>query len=135
MSLLAAAVNFSAALGRLAVDSIVQRDAPGANRGRAFARYETRYQLGWVVAGVVPVLIRVPGEAGFLIVGVIAAAGAASYLLGSRTAAAGRSRKRWAPRGQMSRGDTVAPVRTARGGRATDPERRAPAASEVRRRP
>jgi len=43
--LLAVVVNFSAAVGRLAFESIVQRDAPQANRGRAFAKFETRFQL------------------------------------------------------------------------------------------
>jgi hypothetical protein len=38
---LAVAVNFAAAVGRLAFESIVQRDAPSANRGRAFAKFET----------------------------------------------------------------------------------------------
>ena len=49
-ALLSAIVGFGAALARLAFDSIVQRDAPDANRGRAFAQFETRFQLGWVLA-------------------------------------------------------------------------------------
>ena len=57
---LAVVVNFAAAVGRLAFESIVQRDAPQANRGRAFARFETRFQLGWAVAGLIPVLIDDP---------------------------------------------------------------------------
>ena len=69
--LIAVAVNFSAAVGKLAFESIVQRDAPQANRGRAFARFETRFQLAWVVAGVIPVLIVIPGWAGFLVVGIV----------------------------------------------------------------
>ena len=48
---LAFVVNFSASIGRLAFDSIVQRDAPDANQGRAFAQFETRFQLAWVLAG------------------------------------------------------------------------------------
>jgi len=31
---------------KLAFDSLVQRDAPGANHGRSFARFEGRFQLG-----------------------------------------------------------------------------------------
>ena len=34
---------------KLAFDSIVQRDAPDANRGRSFAKFETRFQIIWVV--------------------------------------------------------------------------------------
>lgn len=70
---LAGAVNFAAATGRLAFESLVQRVAPHANQGQAFARFETRFQLGWVLAGVVPVIVTIPGRIGFLIVAVIAA--------------------------------------------------------------
>jgi Major Facilitator Superfamily len=83
-ALLSAVVGFSAALARLAFDSIVQRDAPDANRGRAFARFETRFQLGWVIAAFLPVVIPIPGWAGFAIVGVAAAFGMVSYIGGAR---------------------------------------------------
>ena len=43
--------------GKLAFDSIVQRDAPDANRGRSFARFETRFQIIWVVGASSPWLI------------------------------------------------------------------------------
>ena len=68
--LLAGSVNFAAAIGRLAFEAIVQRDAPDANRGRAFAQFETRFQLGWVGAGLVPVVLQMPGRLGFVLVGV-----------------------------------------------------------------
>jgi len=42
-------VGFGASAGRLAFDAIVQRDAPDANFGRSFARFETRFQLLWVI--------------------------------------------------------------------------------------
>ncbi len=71
--MLAAVLNFSAAIGRLAFESIVQRDAPEANRGRAFAQFETRNQLAWAAAGLIPVIIVIPGSLGFLMVGVICA--------------------------------------------------------------
>ena len=87
---LAFVVNFSCAIGRLAFDSIVQRDAPDANQGRAFARFETRFQLAWVLAGLPPVFFTLPGPVGFLVVGLIGAFAAASYLLGSRAVRAGK---------------------------------------------
>ena len=71
--MLAATVNFAAATGRLAFESLVQQTTPHANRGQTFARFETRFQLGWVVAGLVPVLLSIPGRLGFLIVAIIAA--------------------------------------------------------------
>jgi len=69
---LAAVLNLMAALGRLNFESIVQRDAPGANRGRAFAVFETRFQLSWAVGAFVAVALQVSGTMGFLIVGVVA---------------------------------------------------------------
>ena len=46
---LAAVLNFAGAIARLAFESIVQRDAPEANRGRAFAKFETHFQFAWAV--------------------------------------------------------------------------------------
>jgi hypothetical protein len=83
-ALLSCIVGFGAALARLAFDSIVQRDAPDANRGRAFARFETRFQLGWVTAAAVPVIIPIPGWLGFAIVAAISAFAMFSYLAGAR---------------------------------------------------
>ena len=88
--LLAFMVNFSTATGRQAFDSIVQRDAPDANQGRAFARFETRFQLAWVLAALGPVAFTLPGWLGFLVVGLFGASAAASYLIGSRAVRAGR---------------------------------------------
>ncbi|MEL6892888.1 MAG: MFS transporter [Actinomycetota bacterium] len=76
---LACVVNFCAAIGRLGFESIVQSDAPGANRGRAFASFETRFQLAWAVAAFAAVAIQVPGDVGYLIVGWLAV-GALVYL-------------------------------------------------------
>ncbi|MGB3735471.1 MAG: MFS transporter [Ilumatobacter sp.] len=67
---LAAVVNFVAALGRLGFESIVQRDAPEANQGRAFATFETRFQLSWAVAAFFAVAIQAPGAIGLILVGV-----------------------------------------------------------------
>ena len=91
--MLAVAVNFSAAVGRLAFESIVQRDAPQANRGRAFARFETRFQLAWALAALIPVVIVMPGWVGFLIVGVVCAGALANFVAGTRS-----SRLRLRPR-------------------------------------
>jgi MFS family permease len=70
--LLAGVLNLMAALGRLSFESIVQRDAPGANRGRAFAVFETRFQLAWALGAFIAVLVQAPGTVGFLAVAVAA---------------------------------------------------------------
>jgi len=82
---LAAVLNLMAALGRLNFESIVQRDAPGANRGRAFAVFETRFQLSWAVGAFVAVALQVSGTIGFLIVGVVAVAASIHVLGRSRS--------------------------------------------------
>jgi hypothetical protein len=88
--LLMGAVNASAAVGKLAFDSIVQRNAPDANQGRAFAQFETKFQLAWVVAGIVPVLIPFPGSLGFAIVGILALFAMVTYVVSMRRMRLGR---------------------------------------------
>jgi hypothetical protein len=86
---LAAVVNAAAAMGRLAFEATVQEGAPDANRGRAFARFETHNQLAWVVGGLVPVVLSPPGWVGFAMVAVIGGLGAVAYQRGSVTAPRG----------------------------------------------
>jgi len=81
---LAFVVGFAAALCRLSFESIVQRDGPAANRGQAFARFETQFQFGWVVAAVLPVLLPMPGRVGYLMVGAVMLAALVSYATGVR---------------------------------------------------
>lgn len=81
---LAVVANFTAAVGRLGFEAIVQREAPKSNHGRAFAVFETRFQLGWAAAGLIPIIITMPGALGLLIVTVIAAAGLVNYFLSPR---------------------------------------------------
>ncbi len=88
--LLMAVVNMAAAVGRLGFDAIVQGHAPDANQGRAFAQFETKFQLGWVMAGIVPVLISIPGWLGFAIVGALSAFAMVTYLGSMRRLRAGR---------------------------------------------
>jgi hypothetical protein len=66
--LVGATVGFAAAAGKLAFDSILQRDAPDANRGRAFARFETRFQIFWVCGALIPVAFHLSAGEGYVIV-------------------------------------------------------------------
>jgi hypothetical protein len=91
---LAGIVGFSAAIGRLAFESIVQRDAPEANQGRAFASFETRFQFAWAAAAFLAVAIQAPGAIGLLIVGVVAA-GTMLQLQFRDSIATKRRSKRW----------------------------------------
>jgi len=77
-------VNFAAAVGRLSFESIVQRDGPATNRGQAFAQFETRFQLAWVVAAVLPVVLDTPSRAGLGLVAAVFGVALLNYLLGIR---------------------------------------------------
>ena len=112
--MLAAVANMASGIGRMAFDSIVQRDAPDANQGRAFAKFETRFQLSWAIAGVIPVLFTFPGRAAFLTVGLVGVLAVVLYIRASRL----RSRSR-------GRSTAVIPSRRpGRGARPTNPARR-----------
>jgi Transmembrane secretion effector len=85
--LAAVTTGIAAAGGRLAFDSIVQRDAPDANFGRSFARFETRFQLVWVIGAFIPVIVPIPARFGFLIVALAAGFAAFAYYAGERRVA------------------------------------------------
>jgi predicted MFS family arabinose efflux permease len=76
------AVGLGANIGRQAFDSILQRDAPDAARGRFFARFETRFQLAWVVGALVPVVLQSSTRAGLTVLGAVFAVALAACLAG-----------------------------------------------------
>jgi hypothetical protein len=76
----AGAIAGSAALARLAFDSLLQRDGADAARGRAFARYETRFQIVWVIGGLLAVLFFGGGRAGIFLVAVVLLFGGLFYV-------------------------------------------------------
>lgn len=76
---LAAVINASAAIGRLAFESTVQSGAPDANRGRAFAKFETQNQMAWVLGGLIPVAISPSGAVGFAMVAIVGVIGAVNF--------------------------------------------------------
>jgi MFS family permease len=49
-----------ASVARQGFDAMVQTHAPEATRGRAFARFETRFQLGWVAGALLATAIAIP---------------------------------------------------------------------------
>jgi hypothetical protein len=81
----AIAVATASAAGRVGFDSLLQRDGPDAVRGRAFARFETRFQVAWVLGalfGIIPF-----GEGvGLLALGLLLLAAGVSYLAALRSA-------------------------------------------------
>jgi hypothetical protein len=87
--LLMAVVNYAAAISNMAFETIVQRDAPDANRGRALANFYTKFQLMWVAAGIIPVLLKLPGTVGFAVVSAIGFSGGVVYWLSNRQVSKG----------------------------------------------
>jgi len=83
-ALLAGVVGFAANTGKLGFDSLVQRDAPDAAQGRAFARYEAEFQLAWVAGALLPVALRIEQPVGFFVMAVGVGMAALSYVTGRR---------------------------------------------------
>ncbi len=87
LTLLSAGVAISAAAGKLAFDSLVQRDAPDANHGRSFSRFEARFQIAWVVGAFVPVILPIPARLGSVLVALVTAAALISFIISRRRSA------------------------------------------------
>jgi hypothetical protein len=79
------AVAIGAAAGRLGFDSLLQRDGPDAARGRAFARFETRFQVAWV-CGALIALIPAAEQAGLFVLAAVLIFAGLSYFAALRAA-------------------------------------------------
>jgi MFS family permease len=67
LMVIAASVGLSTTVGRNAFDSLLQRRAPEALLGRAGARYETRFQLAWVMGGAIATPITFAPEVSMMV--------------------------------------------------------------------
>jgi MFS family permease len=81
---LAFVVGLSAAAAKPAFDALVQRYVPTVAQGHAFARFETRLQLVWVVGALLPVVSAMPMGAGDVVIAAVAGVSGLSYLTGRR---------------------------------------------------
>ena len=89
-ALLSMMLGVTSCSAKQAFDSIVQRDAPDANRGRSFAKFETRFQMIWVIGALIPIIIPIPSALGFGLIAIAASIAVALYLVGLRNVRAGR---------------------------------------------
>ena len=90
------AVGLGASSGKIAFDSLLQRDGPDAVRGRAFALFETRFQAAWVIGallGIIPIAVA----AGLGLLGLVLAFGGLSYLAALRAARTQPARSKLRP--------------------------------------
>ena len=94
--LAALTIGIGAAAGRLGFDSLLQRDGPDAVRGRAFAKFETRFQLVWVVGGVVAI-IPFAKQMGLFLLAIVLGFAAISYVAALRAARGRQMRTKLLP--------------------------------------
>jgi hypothetical protein len=84
-TIVAFAVGVAGAIAKPSFDALVQQFVPESNQGRAFARFETRLQLVWVVGAFVPVVLTLPIPAGDLVMAIFAAVTGVFYMSGRRS--------------------------------------------------
>ena len=90
---LAVVIGFMASMTKLCFDAIVQRDELPEDQGRSFARFETRFQLMWVIGALLPVIAPngiLPLRAGITLLAVAATAAVFLYAGGLWALARGR---------------------------------------------
>jgi MFS family permease len=80
----AAVIGLSTTIGRQAFDSLLQRSAPDESRGSAFARYETRFQITWVIGAVLASAITLPPEVSMGLLTAMFVPAIALYVRGAR---------------------------------------------------
>ncbi|MGC8626516.1 MAG: MFS transporter [Acidimicrobiales bacterium] len=93
--LLVAGTSLASASGKLAFDSMVQRDVPVRSRSRSFARFESSFQLCWALGSLVAVLVPMSLSVGFGAVGLVGILGSAAFAGGSVKARRGTLPSWW----------------------------------------
>jgi hypothetical protein len=86
LTLVALVLGLAASFGRQAFDSLLQRTAPDALRGQAFARYEMRFQLTWVIGALLATAVVLPARAGMALLSALFVGAMVIYIRGSREA-------------------------------------------------
>lgn len=89
-ALVAVSVGAAGAVAKPSFDALVQRHVRESDQGRAFARFETRLQLMWVIGSLVGVVLSLSIPAGNLVLAAVAVVGALSYMSALRAAGPGR---------------------------------------------
>jgi MFS family permease len=78
------AIACTASMGRQGFDSIIQRDAPAAARGRSFSRFETLFQLVWVIGALAAVVLQPNTRTGLAALGVVLVPTLITFLIGTK---------------------------------------------------
>ncbi len=85
LAFVAFAVGAAGAVAKPSFDALVQQHVRELDQGRAFARFETLFQLVWVLGSLGGVVLSLSVPAGNLVMALAAAAGALSYMRSRRT--------------------------------------------------
>jgi MFS family permease len=96
-AMLMAVTALSAGVAKVAFDTLVQSGMPKERRGTAFARFETRFQLVWVLGAVIPVAVAFPVSWGDVALACASALAAAAYLYRWQSVRRHAARRRAAP--------------------------------------
>lgn len=80
------AIGFAASGGKHAFDSLAQRSAPDADLAHAFAGFEARLQLYWIVGASAAIITQAGPRAGLAVLALLLGFGAVSGQVGLRTA-------------------------------------------------
>lgn len=80
---LSGGIGLAAGSGKLAFDSMVQRDVPSRLRARSFARFESGFQLSWAIGSLLAVLVPMTLSQGFIAIGIVGLLGAVAFAGGS----------------------------------------------------
>ena len=83
-AVLAFLVGVASAASKPAFDALVQRYVPTAAQGHAFARFETRLQLVWVIGALGADRGEAPASRGDVVICAVAAVAGLSYLTSRR---------------------------------------------------
>lgn len=92
VAVVAFALGIGASAARVAFDSLVQRSADETVRGRAFARFETRFQITWVLGALLAVVVPLGLSLGLVVLAGALGLGTLSYLTTAKAAAAAAER-------------------------------------------
>lgn len=87
-AVVAFAVGAGGSAAKPSFDALVQRHVAESDQGRAFAKFEARLQLMWVLGSLVPVVLSLPIAAGNAVMAALAVIGAGTYLSALRAGGA-----------------------------------------------